>query len=47
LFRVELQPLLDRHHPLVQLADQIQWSAFAPLFCADNGRTACYRPVCF
>ena len=45
LFRVELQYLVDRRHPLVQLADQIYWSqfedAFAPLFCADNGRTAC------
>lgn len=45
LFRIELQHLVDRRHPLVQLADQIQWSAFAaafaPLFCADNGRTAC------
>jgi IS5 family transposase len=45
LFRVELQHLVDRGHPLVQLADQIQWSqfesAFAPLFCADNGRAAC------
>ena len=45
LFRIELQHLVDRLHPLVQLADQIQWSefdsAFAPLFCADNGRAAC------
>lgn len=45
LFRIELQYLVDRRHPLVQLADQIQWSefdsVFAPLFCADNGRAAC------
>ena len=45
LFRIELQHLVDHRHPLVQLADQIQWAefdvAFAPLFCADNGRTAC------
>ena len=45
LFRIELQHLVDRHHPLVQLADQIQWSefdaTFTPLFCADNGRAAC------
>jgi transposase, IS5 family len=45
LFRIELQHLVDRRHPLVQLADQIQWSqfesAFAPLFCADNGRSTC------
>jgi transposase, IS5 family len=45
LFRIELQHLVDHRHPLVQLADQIHWSefdvAFAPLFCADNGRAAC------
>ena len=45
LFRIELEHLVDRRHPLVQLADQIQWAefdaAFAPLFCADNGRAAC------
>ncbi len=45
LFRIELQHLVDRQHPLVQLADQIRWSefdaAFTPLFCADNGRAAC------
>ena len=26
LFRIELQHLVDRRHPLVQLADQIEWS---------------------
>jgi len=45
LFRIELQHLVDRGHPLVQLADQIQWeqfdSSFTPLFCTDNGRAAC------
>ena len=45
LFRIELQHLVDRRHPLVQLAVQIHWeqfeSSFAPLFCADNGRSAC------
>ena len=45
LFHIELQHLVDRRHPLVQLADQIHWeqfdAAFAPLFCADNGRAAC------
>jgi IS5 family transposase len=45
LFRIELQHLVDRRHPLAQLADQIQWeqfeSSFTPLFCTDNGRAAC------
>jgi IS5 family transposase len=45
LFHIELQHLVDCRHPLVQLADQIQWPefevAFTPLFCADNGRAAC------
>jgi IS5 family transposase len=45
LFRIELQQLVDRQHPLVQLAEQIHWeefdAAFAPCFCADNGRAAC------
>jgi IS5 family transposase len=45
LFRVELHQLIDRRHPLVQLADQIHWeefhATFAPLFCPDNGRAAC------
>jgi hypothetical protein len=45
LLRLELRHLVDYRHPLVQQADQIQWSEFesalAPLFCAANGRAAC------
>lgn len=45
LFRVELKQLVDPRHPLVQLADQIQWAefetAFAPLFSDADGRPAC------
>jgi hypothetical protein len=45
LFRVELQHLVNRHHPLDQLADQNERpqieTAYAPKNCAANGRTAC------
>lgn len=42
LFRVELIDLVDKRHPLVLLAGQIDWDdfdeAFKPLYCPDNGR---------
>lgn len=45
LFLVELKSLVDRRHPLVLLADRMDWpkleQAFEPLFCADNGAAAC------
>ena len=38
----DLETMLDPKHPLFKLANMINWScfeeAFAPLFCADNGR---------
>jgi len=45
LFLIELQRLVDPHHPLVQLSQQIDWEAleqaFAPTYCPDNGRSGC------
>ena len=38
----DLETMLDPKHPLFKLANMVNWScfeeAFAPLFCADNGR---------
>ena len=38
----DLETMLDPKHPLFKLANKVNWScfeeAFAPLFCADNGR---------
>ena len=38
----DLETMLDPKHPLFLLANMVDWSgfekAFAPLFCADNGR---------
>ncbi len=44
LFKIELQSIIDMHHPMVKLAHTVDWSkldsTFAPLFCEDNGRPA-------
>jgi IS5 family transposase len=44
LFRVELTRIIDRKHPLVKLASEIQWDemgkTFELLYCDDNGREA-------
>ncbi|NQU44804.1 transposase [bacterium] len=41
LFKTELVEIIDLAHPLVQLAEAVDWAAldaeFAPLFCGDNG----------
>ena len=38
----DLETMLDSKHPLFKLANMVDWpafeKAFAPLFCADNGR---------
>ena len=38
----DLETMLDPRHPLFKLANMVNWQcleeAFAPLFCADNGR---------
>ena len=38
----DLETMLDSKHPLFKLANMVDWTsfekAFAPLFCADNGR---------
>ena len=38
----DLETMLDAKHPLFKLANMVDWTcfekAFAPLFCADNGR---------
>ncbi|MFA5864954.1 MAG: IS5 family transposase [Phycisphaerae bacterium] len=43
-FSTRLLDILDREHPMVKLADQIEWSgfdvAFEPMFCVDNGAPA-------
>ena len=43
----DLETMLDPKHPLFKLANMIDWScfekAFAPLFCADNGRPS--KPI--
>lgn len=45
LFRSELQQIINLDHPLVKLSEQIHWEgfdqAFEPLYCENNGRTAC------
>lgn len=44
LYKVMLRDVVDPKHPLVILADSIEWEAIeakiAPLFCANNGRPA-------
>lgn len=44
LFGIQLERLCDLKHPLVQLAQRIQWEvfdqAFGTLYCQDNGRPA-------
>ena len=44
LFKPELTQLLDKNHPLVRLADKINWpqfdEAFGPCYCPDFGRPA-------
>ena len=44
LFRVMLRDVVDSKHPLVILANSINWDSIekklAPLFCTDNGRPA-------
>ena len=44
LFRVMLRDVVDRKHPLVILANSINWDfiekKLAPLFCTNNGRPA-------
>jgi hypothetical protein len=44
LFQSRLDQQLNPDHPLVLLADLIQWQrfdeAFAPLYCPDNGAPA-------
>lgn len=39
----DLETMLDPKNPLFKLANMVDWScfekAFAPLYCADNGRT--------
>jgi len=45
LFLIELQRLVDLHHPLVRLSHQIDWDgleqAFASSYCLSNGRRGC------
>lgn len=45
LFREALRDLVDPKHPLVLLADAIDWKSFEDglqdYFCADNGRPSC------
>jgi len=42
LFRVELEDLVDKRHPMIRLAGQIPRKdfdeAFEPMYCPDNGR---------
>jgi len=44
MFKVELEELVDKSHPLVKLADKIAWedfdAAFDPLYSLDTGRPA-------
>lgn len=46
-FFMGLQDQLNQQHPLYQLANLIEWQrfedAFAPLYCADNGRPS--KPI--
>jgi IS5 family transposase len=47
LFYSSLSVMLNQHHPLFILSDQVNWlvfeEAFAPLYCLDNGRPA--KPI--
>lgn len=45
LFKPLLRDIVSRQHPLVLLADSIDWKSFEDAlesrFCADNGRPSC------
>ena len=44
LFRVELERIVDRRHPLIQLSTKVNWDEFDQVFgrtyCAETGRPA-------